>query len=347
MLRLPAEALAKAGKPADLSAEARRAKAEGGIATCPRNRTAANRFWESSTHVKPIPQDQWGPEERYLVQRYGDNVVGLLKYGSMAFGVPHRHSVHDFWVIVRDLHAFHAANADFYRTRLNVVSSVEDQIAANRIAPNFYALEENGLRMKLAVLSEHDFARLCKAKMMFVKGRMQKPLRAIRITAAVQHGIDAARIEGASHAVNLCPERFTFEQFLYQLCSLSYRAEIRPERKRAKIQSIIDKGRTELGRIYRPLLARMPHIHANGNGYRDVRSADQKRLARTRTMGYLRRCRWSAMTLRLIWRNYRTHSTPIRYIIEKIIGEIEKGLHRHRERQRNRTARRPGAHAQP
>jgi hypothetical protein len=122
------------------------------------------------------------------------------------------------------------------------------------------------------------------------------------------------------------------DQFLYCLCGLSYRAEIRPERKRAKVRSIIEAGRTELEAIYRPLLAAMPFIASGGNGYTDTRPAEEKRMAHRKTVGYLRRCKWSSTTLRLIWRNYRTHSAPLRYMWHKLLGEVEKAWSRYRER---------------
>ena len=279
------------------------------------------------------PQEKiLAPEEAYLIERYGDNVVGLLKYGTMAFGIPHKNSVHDFWVIVRDLGDFHDRNAGFYTTNLNVPSTVEEQISANRVAPNFYALHENGLNMKIGVLSEHDFARLCRAKMMFVKGRMQKPLRVIRSTPVIDDAILSARAEGAHQGVSLCRRAFTMDEFLYQLCSLSYRAEIRPERKRAKVQSIVDRGRDQLTEIYEPLLAGFAYLDRKDDEYVDTRGPDDRRLARRKTLGYLRQCKWSYTTVRLIWRNYRTHSAPFKYVWHKILGEIEKGRNRRRMR---------------
>ena len=277
-------------------------------------------------------QTELGKEERYLLDRYGDNVVGLLKYGSMAFGSPHRRSVHDFWIIVRNLRAFHTLNRDFYATRLNHSSSVEKQIAANRFAPNFYFFHENGVAIKAAALSEHDFGRLCHSRMMFVKGRMQKPLRIIRTTSAINAAIRDARREGALYAVSLCPDRFTIDEFLYQLCSLSYRAEIRPEHKRAKILSIMAAGSDMFRDMYRGILAGIEHVEVRDGAYFDTRPADVRKIERKRTLGYLRRCKWSLNTLRLIWRNYRTHSAPIRYIWHKALGEFEKALKRRCER---------------
>ena len=271
-------------------------------------------------------------ESTWLLDRYGANAVGLIKYGSMAFGQPHRKSVHDFWIIVRDLRAFHESNADFYRTELNHPSTSEEQVRRNRFAPNFYFFRDDDVAIKAAVLSEADFARLCRSKMMFVKGRMQKPLRMIRTTPVIDAAIRDAREEGARQAVNLCASRFTLREFLYQLCSLSYRAEIRPERKRAKIQSIIDSGGRRLRDMYAALLVGMEGLRRDGRSYVSLRSAEERKMLRKRTLGYLRRCKWSMDTLRLIWRNYRTHSSPLRYIWDKLVGEAEKAGRRCRER---------------
>jgi len=271
-----------------------------------------------------------GPEEQFLLKRYGDNIAGLIKYGSMAFGEPYRRSVHDFWVIVRDLHAFHSLNAEFYRTRLNHPSTVEKQVEANRFAPNFYSIHEDGLAIKAAVIAEHDFDRLCHARLMFVKGRMQKPLRIIRSTPRIDRAISDARREGAYHALNLCRRQFTLDEFLYQLCSLSYRAEIRPEHKHAKIMSIINSGGAMFRGIYADILATIPTLTFDGRTYSDTRTRQERVLARRRTLGYIRRCKWSWNTIKLIWRNYRTHSAPLRYLWDKITGEIEKALRRRR-----------------
>jgi len=263
------------------------------------------------------------PEE-IIVEKYGDCIAGLIKYGSLVFGEPRRGSVHDFWVIVRDPGEFHFRNAAFYRTHLQRPSTPQEQIDLNRGGPNFYSLQERGVRMKLAVIGERDFVRLCRAPTMVVKGRMQKPVRVIRSTDAIERAIRDAREDGMKDAVNLLPRRFALEDFLPVLASLSYRAEIRPERKQAKIRSIIGAGRQEFERIYRPLLAACPCLHRERRWYVDVRDREERERGRGRTLARIRRCKWSPGQFRYIYRNYRSYRTPLRYIWEKIWGEVEK-----------------------
>jgi len=76
-----------------------------------------------------------------LLARYGEHAAALIAYGSRAFGQARVGSAFDFWLIVRDAEAFHRANAEFYRTRLNVPSTPEEQIRLNHAGPLFYALK--------------------------------------------------------------------------------------------------------------------------------------------------------------------------------------------------------------
>ena len=43
----------------------------------------------------------------YLLDKYGDNVAGLIGYGSMLFGKTRKHSVYDCWIILKDVRPFH------------------------------------------------------------------------------------------------------------------------------------------------------------------------------------------------------------------------------------------------
>ncbi len=70
-----------------------------------------------------------------LLARYGEHVAALIAYGSRVFGQARHGSAFDFWLIVRDAEAFHRANAEFYRTSLNVPSTPEEQIRLNRAGP--------------------------------------------------------------------------------------------------------------------------------------------------------------------------------------------------------------------
>jgi hypothetical protein len=263
-----------------------------------------------------------------LLARYGEHVAALIAYGSRVFGQARHGSAFDFWLIVRDAEAFHRANAEFYRSSLNVPSTPEEQIRLNRAGPLFYALKEDGAEVKLAVLDERSLAEFCVHDWWTVKGRMQKPLRMIRSTPAVDQAILSARREALACALNLAPREFATEELLREIVGLSYRAEVRPENKSAKVRSILEAGRAELERIYAPLLAELPYVEPRGEGWLDRRGPEDRARARAATLRALRRSKWCRQSLRFIWRNYRSYAKPLRYILLKMAGEVEKTFKR-------------------
>ncbi|MFH1707364.1 MAG: hypothetical protein ABIF71_05540 [Planctomycetota bacterium] len=268
-------------------------------------------------------------EERYLIDRYGDDLVGLIAYGSMVFGRPRAGSLRDYWVIYRDYQAFHGRNLAFYQACLNRPSTVAEQIALNREGPNFYSLDDPGasIRIKIAAIQEDDFVRLCAgAATMVVKGRMQKPLRIIRATPRIREGMAAARAEGARDGVDMLRDpRFTMDAFLLAVMGLSYQAEIRIEDVARKLHSIIDKGRPQIEEIYGPLLAGLPHVRVEGDGrFTDTRPPAMRRRARGAVIRRFRRMKWNPAHLRYIWRNYCSYKRPVRYLWDKFRGEVAK-----------------------
>jgi len=261
----------------------------------------------------------------YLEDRYGPHIAALLAYGSRVAGQPRAGSACDFWLITRDPVAFHRDNSDFYRTGLNIPSTAEEQIALNKSGPLFYSLRGPSCEIKLAVVGEAEFVELCRSDWWTVKGRMQKPIVAIRQSPAVESAVLGARREGLAAALNLVPRRFTLEQLLYEIVRLSYRAEIRPERKRAKVRSIVESAGERLREIYLPLLAELPYVVQRDGGYfEDTRSDEERARARRATLAALRRSKWSGPSLRFIWRNFCSHGWPIRYILLKVAGEAAK-----------------------
>ena len=264
-----------------------------------------------------------------LLEHFGPHVAALIGYGSRVFGQARAASSYDFWLIVRDPAAFHRGNAEFYRTRLNIRSTPEEQTALNETGPLFYSLEEAGLDIKLAVLGEATLLRLCRDEWWTVKGRLQKPLLILRSTPTVDAAILSARRDGLACALNLVPREFTLEELLREVVGLSYRAEVRPEHKRAKIRSILKAGREELEKIYAPLLAELEYVEPRGaQRYLDTRDPEARRRARRATLRALRRSKWSRKSLGFIWRNYKSHGAPFRYISLKVLGEIEKVIRR-------------------
>ena len=268
----------------------------------------------------------------YLLERFGGHAAALMAYGSRVCGRARTGSAFDFWLIVRDGEAFHRDNAEFYRTQLNVPSTPDEQVRLNRSGPLFYAVKPHGVEVKFAVVAERTFVALCRAPWWTVKGRMQKPLRVLRSTPAVDEALLDARREGARCAVNLVRREFTLTEFLHELVGLSYRAEIRPERKRAKIHSILEAGRVELEEIYVPLIEALSFVETQRTGYMDMRSREERAAGRRATLRALRRSKWSMRSMKFVWRNYRSHRSPIRYMVRKLLGEIEKLLRRRSKR---------------
>lgn len=259
-----------------------------------------------------------------VLDRFGPHATALMAYGSRVFGQARLGSAYDFWLIVRDAAAFHRANAEFYRSSLHEPSTPERQIALNRSGPLFYTYADGGVEIKIAVIEERIFVRLCRYPWYTVKGRMQKPMRVLRASPAVEAALLHARREGLRHGLSLTPAEFTMEELLYQVCSLSYRAELRPERKGAKIRSILRAGRATLEEIYRPLLAELPFVVARGERFFDTRPPDERRRARRDTLRLLRRSKWSRRSRRFIRRNYDSHPAPLKYLLLKFLGEVQK-----------------------
>jgi hypothetical protein len=263
-----------------------------------------------------------------IERRYGEHLAALLAYGSRVFGQARRGSEYDFWVIVKDPAAFHRDNAEFYRTHLNMKSTPEEQTRLNRSGPLFYAFDADAMTIKMAVIGEATFTELCRDAWWSVKGRMQKPVRPFKMSPAVEQAVADARHEGFTCALALAPKRFTLDDLLFQICSLSYRAEIRPEAKKAKIRSIVESARTELEAIYEPMLAECGVVRREGAAFVDTRSDPERRRARRDTLRALRRSKWSGRSLGWIWRNFRSHGAPVKYLLMKIRGEIEKAFKR-------------------
>jgi hypothetical protein len=157
---------------------------------------------------------------------------------------------------------------------------------------------------------------------------MQKPMRVFRSCPQVSDAVADARAEGLECALSLVPREFTLDQFLRELCGLSYRAEIRPEHKAAKIQSILDAASAELEKIYAPLLEAHPAVERRGGLYEDARDDETRKRLRKAVLKSLRRSKWSKRSFKYLWRNFRTHRAPLRYVWRKTAGEVAKAVKR-------------------
>ena len=264
----------------------------------------------------------------YLLTRYGNNVAGLMLYGSLAFGKARQGSIPDFWVIVDDLPAFHQCNAEYYQRRLRRKGTVTEQLALNRTGPQFYRFRTDDIEMKVGVLDVDGLERQCRGRDLFVKGRMQKPLRLLRSCGRIESALQTAHRDGLRMGLNLVESVFTLNDVLFQTMSLSYRTEIRPERMAAKVRSIITTGLEPLREIYEPLLAEVDFVVWEEDRWRDTRSEAEQMQTKKQTLAELRRMKWSRRTLTSIWRNYSSYEGSIAYILRKAKGELEKLLRR-------------------
>ena len=265
-----------------------------------------------------------GPAAQWLTDNFDDCLKGLIHYGSKAFGYPRKGSAYDFWVIVDDLAKFHSRFTPPANAARGRPLSVKERVRLNEHASNFHGFHLDGSEVKICVIHEDTFCRLCRAKSFYVKGRMQKPLRILRSDERIDRAILDARIEGVRWALDLLPEEFTFDKFLETVLGLSYQTEIRPEILSKKVRSIIETGREELERIYRPLLESVPFVTREGARYRDTRNPTLKQRAEHRARRALRHLRWNVETFQNLYRNYRTYPSPLKYVLKKIVGEARK-----------------------
>lgn len=267
---------------------------------------------------------QWGVD--FLLTKYGDNIVGLIGYGSMLYKRTRKGSVYDLWIILKDTAAFHAQNAELYQYALNKPSSAAEQTRLNRGWINYYRVTENEIDMKWAVVAEEDFLRLCRDDWMFVKGRMQKPLKVFRSTEAIDQVISGARREATRQAVDLMKSPFRLDDFLRTAMSLSYMADIRPECVPLKVAGMIESGGEMLAEIYEPLLQEMEYLDESDGLYRDTRDAGTRRKAWARTRWYLWKGKFNPKYAKALWRNYHTYKHPLRYVFHKIVAETKRKL---------------------
>ena len=272
-----------------------------------------------------MSEDNWGLD--YLLAKHGDNVAGLIGYGSMLYKRTRKRSVHDCWIILRDTAPFHEQNAELYQHILNKPSNPAEQARINRGWINYYRVTENGIEMKWAVVAEKDFLRLCNDPWMFVKGRMQKPLKMFRSTEAIDRAIAGARRQATVEAVNLLDSPFQFDNFLRVAMALSYMADIRPECVPLKVGGMIESGGEMLREIYEPLLEELDYVELSDGTYRDTRSKKARRAAWWRTRLHLWTGKFNPKYAKALWHNYHTYKQPLRYVFHKILDETKRKLH--------------------
>jgi len=202
----------------------------------------------------------------HYVEKY-DSIKAVIAYGSRVCGVPDATSHFDFWFIVEDYNEFYGSNMRDRRSLVNLCWFDEKQahVVLNEVNPSFYQEEFEGIMVKYGVVSLADFVRYCQPGefRMYVKGRMQKPVRVVyaeddETRVLVERSIKSAQKDGLKRAVILTsddPAAFDLTKlgdFIYETMRLSYRADMRLDKK-GKEKSIYEHGNADLWKIYLPL----------------------------------------------------------------------------------------------
>lgn len=202
----------------------------------------------------------------HYASRY-ESIAAVIAYGSRVHGKPTSDSHYDCWLVVRDYKEFYSSNMkdrrNLFATLFNPFDEARAHTFLNRINPNFYQERLDGVKVKYGVVSVDDFLRLCKPDArMYVKGRMQKPVRVIYCERGVRGLIDfavrMARKDAVRKAAALLDDGFSLDELIKKVIGMSYMADIRPENPN-KIDDIFETGADELREVYSKMLLEAPY----------------------------------------------------------------------------------------
>jgi hypothetical protein len=220
-------------------------------------------------------QHMWGNWARGKVGE--ENLVAAIEYGSHVTGDATATSIRDFILIAKDTEMFHKRNIvlcpeDYPRPRSATV-----QTLFNR-GPSYYRTEipqfdGESAKAKYAVISLDNFIKGCHGTLakkdreepggfgLSIAGRMQKvALNPIHLPEddgtrmRLEESIHHARVDGAKLALGSLGENFSLDEMLKSYVSLSYRADVRPEKK-GKAHILLEHSREEYADMMNPILA--------------------------------------------------------------------------------------------
>lgn len=215
------------------------------------------------------------PLREHIIKRVGEeNLVWAMQYGSQVGGDAGKRSMYDVMVVVDDIRAFHERNMTLRPFDYGLPHSVKWHTLLNRFGFNFYHshyIDGNEDRsLKLAVISKDNFIRGCSGTLsegeknrsgafgMYVAGRIQKaalsPLfKREQDSAVIEAAINTARIDGVWYALGFLNKKFTYDELLKTYVSLSYRADVRIE-KRKKIETLINNNKADYKEMLEPII---------------------------------------------------------------------------------------------
>lgn len=211
----------------------------------------------------------------HIIEKVGEeNLVWAMQYGSQVGGDAGKRSMYDVMVVVDDIRAFHERNMTLRPFDYGLPHSVKWHTLLNRFGFNFYHshyVDGNEDRsLKLAVISKDNFIRGCSGTLaegekdkrgafgMYVAGRVQKaalaPLAKRDADAPmIEAAINIARADGVWYALGFLNKKFTYNDLVRTYVSLSYRADVRVE-KRRKIETLIKNNEKDYREMLEPII---------------------------------------------------------------------------------------------
>ncbi len=162
-----------------------------------------------------------------LQQQFGNSLQAILFYGSCQRSGDYHSGILDLYVLVD---SYHNAYEKGYLAWLNKL-----------LPPNVFYLEattgNQPIRAKYAVLTLHDFIRGTSKHWFhsYLWGRFAQPLgilfhRSVEILQLINKASAQSAITFLSRVIPTLPPTFTTKELWHQAFTLSYGAELRPER---------------------------------------------------------------------------------------------------------------------
>lgn len=215
---------------------------------------------------RPVPKGLEGA----LRELSGDTISMALGYGSVFSRAASPDSVPDVLLLSPDAMDFHWA-----KKRPSVFPIL--QFALNRLGPNYYQekieLDSGMQRVKYGVIGEQEFIAHAQGGRydselagrgrgkLYTAGRIQKAILVpiikpedSRQRHMIDRAINQARIDGVWLSLGLLPEKFTFDDLARTYVSLSYRADVRVEKK-DKVDTLLRNNWVEYQSMLLPILS--------------------------------------------------------------------------------------------
>lgn len=256
-----------------------------------------------------------------ILSKYDDDIGAIIGYGSQFVGQAREGSMYDFWVLTEDSKGYHNKNKDKYSGENGLFGNVFFQWIINKISPNYYFDKFGDIETKQCVFERNRFQKRCSSFSMYVKGRMQKPVRIVYtkndlIKQQVIGAIDKARDKGVVDAINMCKRNFTFDEFAENLIMLSYQSDIRSSKENNSKKRDFEKYRDEFEEIYRLRLTNNSLLIKDNDNYvrKDVSAMIFFKHLKTNIYLKLNKPIFAFYNIK----SYMTMRNPLNYLMKKI-----------------------------